>query len=91
MGHYEVVCPKKKKKGKNKTMAASAETEDFSESFDREFGFIACESTSAGSPATEVERECAFPYTSKASSGIWYVDSGASRHMTGVHEYFLEL
>ena len=25
------------------------------------------------------------------SSGIWYVDSGASRHMTGVREYFPEL
>ena len=31
MGHYAVVCPEKKKKGKNKTMAAS---KDFSESFD---------------------------------------------------------
>ena len=53
-----------KKKGKNKTMAASTEIEDFSKSFDQEFGFIACESTSAGSPAMEVERECAFPSTS---------------------------
>ena len=93
MGHYAVVCSEKKKnkKGKNKTMAASTEIEDFSESFDQEFGFIACESTSARSPATEGERECAFPSTSGASSGIWYVDSGASRHMTGVREYFLEL
>ena len=91
MGHYAVVCPEKKKKGKNKTMATSTEIEDFSESFDQDFGFIACESTSAGSPATEGERECAFPSTSGASSGIWYVDSGASRHMTGVREYFLEL
>ena len=89
MGHYAFVCPKKKK-GKNKTMAASAEIEDFTDSFDREFGFIVCESTSAGSPAMEVERECAFPSTSEASSGIWYVDSGASRHMTGVREYFSE-
>ena len=39
----------------------------------------------------EVEREFAFPSTSRASSSIWYVDSGASRHMTGVHEYFSEL
>ena len=39
----------------------------------------------------EVERECAFPSTSGASLGIWYVDSRASRHMTGVHEYFSEL
>ena len=63
--------------GKNQTMAASAEIEDFSDSFDQEFGFSACESTSVGSPAMEVERECAFPSTSGASSGIWYVDNGA--------------
>ena len=69
MGHYAVVCLEKKKE-KDKTMAALAEIEDFSESFDRKFGFIACESTSAGSPAMEVERECAFPSTSGASSGI---------------------
>ena len=75
MGHYAVVCLEKKK-GKDKTMAASTEIEDFSESFDREFGFISCDSTSAGSPATEVERECAFSSTSGASSGIWYVDIG---------------
>ena len=72
-------------------MATSAEIEDFSNRFDREFGFSACESTSAGSPATKVQREHAFPSTSGASSGIWYVDSGASRHMTGVRQYFSEL
>ena len=49
MEHYVVVCPKKKnKKGKEKTMAAFADTEGFSKGFDREFGFIACESTSVG-------------------------------------------
>ena len=52
MEHYAVVCPEKKKKGKNQNMAASAKVEDFMDRFDREFGFIACESTSAGSPAT---------------------------------------
>ena len=85
------MCPEKKKKGKDKTMATSAEIEDFSESFHREFGFIACESTNAGSPATEVERDCVFPSTSGASSGIWYVDSGASHHMMGVREYFSKI
>ena len=39
----------------------------------------------------QVQRECAFPATSRASSSIWYVDSGVSCHMTGVREYFLEL
>ena len=59
------MCPEKKNKnGKDKTMAASAEIKDFSESFDREFEFIVCESTSAGSPATQVQRECALPSSS---------------------------
>ena len=71
MGHYAVVCPEKKKnKGKNQRMTASAEVEDFADRFDREFGFIACESSSAGSPNTEVQREHAFPSTNGASSGI---------------------
>ena len=85
------MCPEKKKKRKNQSMATSAEIEDFTDSFDREFEFIACKSTSVGSPAMEVERECAFPSTSRASSCIWSVDSGDSRHMTGVCEYFSEL
>lgn len=89
MGHYAVVCPeKKKKKGKNQNVETSAEVEDFAVRFDREFGFIAYDFSSAGSPATQVQREHAFPSISGASSRIWYVDSGASRHMTGVWEYF---
>ena len=58
MGHYAVVCPekKKKKKGKNQDVAASAEIEDFAARFDREFAFTTCESSSAGSPATQVQR-----------------------------------
>eukprot|EP00253_Pinus_taeda_P023365 PITA_23365 len=51
----------------------------------------ACEATSARSLAIHVQRECAFPATSEAYSSIWYVDSGASRHMTRVREYFSEL
>eukprot|EP00253_Pinus_taeda_P033059 PITA_33059 len=91
MGHYAVVCPEKKKKGKNQSMAALAEVEDFAVRFDREFGFTTYESSSAGSLARQVQREHAFPSISRASSGIWYVDSGASHHMTGVREYFFEL
>ena len=92
LGHYAVVClEKKNKKGKDKSMVASAEIESFLERFDWEFRFIACEATSVGSPAIQVQRECAFPATSRASFSIWYVDSGASRHMTRVKEYFSEL
>ena len=52
MGQYADVCLEKKKKGKNQNMTASTEVEDITDRFDREFGFIAFESTSAGSPAT---------------------------------------
>ena len=51
-------------------MAASAEVEDFADHFDQEFGFTACESSSAGLSAMEVQREHAFPSTGGASSGI---------------------
>eukprot|EP00253_Pinus_taeda_P034296 PITA_34296 len=88
-GKGKVVCPeKKKKKGKDQSLVASAEVEDFAGCFDWEFAFTTCESSSARSPATQVQREHAFPSISEASSGIWYVDSGASRHMTRVREYF---
>eukprot|EP00253_Pinus_taeda_P007198 PITA_07198 len=91
-GKGKVVClEKKKKKGKNQSMAASAKVEDFADRFDRQFEFTACESFSAGLPATQVQREYAFPSISGASLGISYVDSGASRHMTIVCEYFSEL
>eukprot|EP00253_Pinus_taeda_P027997 PITA_27997 len=92
MGHYAVVCPeKKKKKGKDQSLEASTEIEDFAGCFDREFAFTMCESSSAGSPAIQVQREQDFPSISEASTGIWYVHSGASRHMTGVREYFSEI
>eukprot|EP00253_Pinus_taeda_P012026 PITA_12026 len=91
-GKGKVVCPeKKKKKGKDQSLAASAEIEDFAGRFDQEFAFTTCESSSAGSPAIQVQREQYFPSISEASTGICYVDSGASRHMTGVREYFSEL
>lgn len=51
-------------------MAASAEIEDFASRFDREFAFTMYESSSAGSPATQVQREHVFPSISGASSGI---------------------
>eukprot|EP00253_Pinus_taeda_P028170 PITA_28170 len=92
MGHYAVVClENKKKKGKNQSVAASAEVEDFVVRFDGEFGFTAYESSSVGSATTQVQSEHAFPSISRASSSIWYMDSGASRHMMGIREYFSEL
>jgi len=51
-------------------VAASAEVEDFAVQFDWEFGFTVYESSSAGSPATQVQREHAFPSIGGASSSI---------------------
>eukprot|EP00253_Pinus_taeda_P013157 PITA_13157 len=62
MGHYAVVCPeKKKKKGKDQSLAASAEIEDFAGRFDREFAFTMCESSSAGSTYHTVGSEARSP------------------------------
>ena len=68
MGHYAMMCPEKKNKGK--TIATSAEVDDFAAKFEREFSFIPNLSTTI------------------TPSSIWYVDSGASNHMTSVREHF---
>jgi hypothetical protein len=59
-GHYAGQCPNKKKK----QTAASAEVEEFSTKFDKEFSLIACLSSRT------------------TTTDTWYIDSGASRHMT---------
>jgi hypothetical protein len=68
-GHYAGQCPNKKKK----QTAASAEVEEFSTKFDKEFSLIACLSSRTTTPDT------------------WYIDSGASRHMTSVREHLTDL
>jgi len=73
MGHYAVTCPKKKKKGKTKDVAASVYVDRFSQRFEEDFAFM------AGRP------------TGESCSVTWYIDSGASCHMKGVREQFLEL
>jgi hypothetical protein len=70
MGHYAGQCPNKKKK---RQVAASAEVDEFTARFEREFSLLICLSMSA------------------ASTNVWYIDSGASSHMTGVHEHFTNL
>jgi hypothetical protein len=43
---------------------------------------------------TQFERECAFFFcctTVETTPNIWYIDSGASSHMTGVREHFTNL
>jgi hypothetical protein len=64
-GNYAGQCPNKKKK----QTTASAEVEEFSTKFDKEFSLIVCLSMRT------------------THTDTWYIDSGASHHMTGVHEH----
>jgi hypothetical protein len=68
-GHYAGQCPNKKKK----QTTASAEVEEFSTKFDKEFSLIACLSSRT------------------TTTDAWYIDSGASRHMTAVREHLTDL
>ena len=73
MVHYAITCPKKKRKGKEQFVAASAEISEFVARFDEEFALVAGQLTDG------------------TSTPLWYIDSGASRHMSGVQESFSEL
>jgi hypothetical protein len=68
-GNYAGQCPNKKKK----QTSTSAEVEEFSTRFDKDFSLVVCLSTRA------------------THSSLWYINSGASRNMTGVHEYLTDL
>lgn len=72
MGHYAVTCPKKKRKGNDQFVAASAEMGEFASRFG-EMALVAGHDTGG------------------TSSPLWYIDSGASKHMSGVQEQFSEL
>ena len=42
----------------------------------------------------KIDRELSFMSSQSASAstiGIWYIDSGASSHMTGIRQYFTDL
>jgi hypothetical protein len=74
-GHYVSQCPNKKKP--EPEVSASTEIAEFAERYEREFS----------------------PMTGPVGSGClafediesWFVDSGASRHMTGLRSVFLDL
>jgi hypothetical protein len=70
MGHFASRCPKRKKK--KPQMAASSAVDEFAKSFEEDFYFIACMS-------------------STVVSDMWFVDSGASCHMTRRKEWFARL
>jgi hypothetical protein len=68
-GHYVGQCLNKKKK----QTTASAEVEEFSTKFDKEFSLIVCLSWRT------------------TTSYTWYIDNGASHHMTTVNEHLTDL
>ena len=73
-GHYIGQCPNRKKSKEVET-SASAEVEEFSERFEREFSFMACLG--------------GFGCMGYSGSLTWFLDSGATRNMTGMRNVFL--
>ena len=84
MGHYNFQCPRKKRKGKDAPVAASAEMSQFAFRFDREYALM------ASSLDGEMALMAGHGDTNTGSSS-WYIDSGALRHMSGLQEQFSEL
>jgi hypothetical protein len=78
-GHYASQCPNKKKGKKETQVAASTSTEidDFAEKFEKEFSLVSCLSGSGSAEFGDI--------------GAWVVDSGSSRHMTGMRLMFLSV
>jgi hypothetical protein len=78
-GHYASQCPNKKKKEEEEAeMAASASTEidEFAEKFEDGSSLVTSLSSSSG--LAELK-----------DSGVWFLESGSSRHMTGMRLVFL--
>ena len=72
VGHYASKCPEKKNVKVQRDMVASAAVEDYATKFEQEFSLVLVDS-SVGSFVFE---------------NVWVVDSGATRHMTGVYDFF---
>ena len=53
-------------------MAASAAVEDYAMKFEQEFSLVSIDSS----------------VKSSSFENVWVVDSGATRHMTGVYDFF---
>ena len=71
-GHYAGQCPNKKKEEPEK--ASSAEVGDFAKEFEREFALVSILSNSSVAESLD--------------TGAWYIDRGATRHMTGIRAVF---
>jgi hypothetical protein len=76
-GHYASQCPNKKKKKLEPEVSASTEIAEFVERYEREYSLMTGPMGSGCLAFEDIE--------------LWFVDSGASRHMTGMRSVFLSL
>jgi hypothetical protein len=77
-GHYASQCSNKKKKKKlEPEVSASAEIVEFAEKYEREFSLMTDPLGSGCLVFEDIE--------------VWFMDSGASRHMTGMRSVLLSL
>ena len=70
--HYATKCPEKKIVKTERDVAASAVVEEYAKKFEQEFSLVSIDSN-VGSSTFE---------------HVWDVDSGATKHMTGVYDLF---
>jgi hypothetical protein len=76
-GHYASQCPNKKKKETQVATSTSIEIDEFSEKFEEQFSLVTSLSSSSVAKLEDI--------------GAWFVDSGSSRHMTGMKSVFLSV
>jgi hypothetical protein len=76
-GHYASQCPNKKKKEAQVAASTSTEIDDFAEKFEEEFSLVSFLSSNSFAGYEDI--------------GAWIVDSGSSRHMTGMRSMFLSV
>jgi hypothetical protein len=77
IGHYASKCPDKKEESEV-AVTASTEMDAFAKKFEDEFSLV--DTLSSSSRLAEFE-----------NSGAWFMDSGSSRHMTGMRSLFLSV
>jgi hypothetical protein len=75
-GHYASQCTNKKKKKQELKVSTSTKVDEFTNKFKREFSLMTSLSSSDSAEFGEI--------------GVWFVDSGASRHVTRMRSVFLD-